>query len=137
MRTSIMTLIILLFAFGCAHGETPTSNVAISPASEIDQILDALDVRGKSMKDFTANVTLADTDSATGTDSKLSGKILMQRLAADDARLRVFFDRKDANGKASEEKQEYMLAKGTLIDRDYQKKLEVQRQVLKPGQKMD
>jgi hypothetical protein len=61
----------------------------------------------------------------------------MQKLSGDDARLRVLFDRKVINDKPREEKVEYLLAGGMLTDRDYEKHAEVQRQVLKPGQKMN
>ena len=110
---------------------------AISASSEIDDILDALDRRGKDLSDFTADVSLNDVDMANGTESTLVGKIWMQKLDNDDARLRVTFDKKIVNGKEKADKTEYMLDKGWLIDRKYADRAEVRRQVLKPGQKMN
>jgi hypothetical protein len=109
----------------------------LTPDSPVDDILDALDRRGKELNDFTANVTLTDTDTALGNETKLSGVIRMQRLGADDARLRVNFDRKEVNDKVTNDRQEYMLAGGMLTERNYTDAKEIRRQVLKPGQKMN
>ena len=103
----------------------------LSPASDIDDVLDALDARGKSLSDFTADVSLTDVDNANGTDSTLSGKIWMQKLPGDDARLRVTFDKKITNGKEKADKSEYTLDKGWLIDRKYADRQEIRRQVLR------
>jgi hypothetical protein len=103
----------------------------------VDDVLDALDRRGKELNDFTANVTLTDTDTALGNETRLSGKIWMQRLGQDDARLRVNFDRREANGQVRGERQEFMLAGGQLTERNYVDATEIRRQVLKPGQKMN
>ena len=110
---------------------------ALNTDSPVDDILDALDRRGKELNDFTAVVTLADTDTALGNETKLTGKIWMQRLGADDARLRVSFDRKEVNDKVTAERQEYTLAGGMLTERNYTDTKEIRRQVLKPGQKMN
>ena len=110
---------------------------ALTPESPVDDVLDALDRRGDQLKDFTAAVTLADTDTALGNETKLTGRIWMQRLGADDARLRVLFDRKEVNDKAASERQEFKLADGLLIERNYVDRTEVRRQVLQPGQKMN
>jgi outer membrane lipoprotein-sorting protein len=119
-------------------GSVTNPGAALTPASAIDDILDALDVRGKELKDFTANVTLSTQDSAVGNESKQSGKIWMQRLGPGDARLLVVFDRKQVNDQpATLEKQEILLDKGTLTERDHERKLSVVRQVLRPGEKMD
>src|SRR5438477_8879313 len=130
-----MVLLVLLGIVGCAHAQTapataPAPAAALSPASSLDEILDALDARGKSLKDFTAKVTLADTDVGTGTESKLSGQMWMQRLSADDSRVHVIFDRKESNGQPTAEKTEYLLSGGALVDRDYENHREVTRQIL-------
>src|SRR5438046_9369676 len=55
--------------------------------------------------------------------------------------IKVSLDKKemDDGGKKTKVNQrlDYVLEDGWLTDRDYQKKLEVKRQVLKPGQKMN
>jgi hypothetical protein len=146
MRTGIGSFLIVCLSVGCATAQpAPTSAPASASSSPkalgvdspIDDVLDALDVRGKDMSDFTADVTLTDTDTAMGTDSTLVGKIAMQRLPGGDARLRVTFDTKIVNDKKKADKTEYLLSKGWLYDRNYVDHREVRRQVLKPGQKMD
>ena len=115
----------------------PQATSEITTSSDVDAILDALDARGKDMSDFTADVKLTTTDNANGNDSSTSGKMWMKRLSTDDAELRVMFDRKSHNDKAEKIHQEYLLAGGMLVDRDYDRTKEVRRQVLKPGQKMN
>jgi outer membrane lipoprotein-sorting protein len=138
MNLFLKSLIVVSLLTGCASAQVaPPRSQPLSPKSTVDDILDALDARGDELKDFSGKVTLTTTDSVTGNEDQLVGKIWMQRLAGDDARLRVMFDRKVINDKPREEKVEYLLDKGMLIDRDYQNRREVQRQVLKPGQKMD
>jgi hypothetical protein len=121
----------------CGAGGAAGAGGALTPDSPVDDVLDALDRRGKELNDFTANVTLTDTDTALGNETRLSGKIWMQRLGRDDARLRVNFDRREANGQVRGERQEFMLAGGQLTERNYVDATEIRRQVLKPGQKMN
>ena len=49
----------------------------------------------------------------------------------------VTFDTLDSGGRAVKEIQIYMLDDGKLIDRNYRKKSETTRQVLKPGEKIN
>jgi hypothetical protein len=138
----------LLIVAGCAHAQVPAQAPTAAPApataaaapaapGDVDAVLDALDRRGKELSDFTAKVSLTDTDSQTGDETVLSGRIWMQRLPGDDARLRVLFDHKTAGGAPKPERLEYVLANGKLIDRDYGRRMEIHRQVLQPGQKMN
>ena len=157
MRKLIGSWLIVGVCAGCASAQqqqpppaAPSSPSAAQPApaapaatggltadSSVDDILDALDRRGKDLNDFTANVTLTDTDTAVGNETKMSGQMWMQRLGQDDARLRVNFDRREANEKVTNDRQEYMLAGGQLTERNYTDRKEIRRQVLKPGQKMN
>jgi outer membrane lipoprotein-sorting protein len=155
MRTFTAFAITLTLIVGCAHAQPatnpaqpappapgaptslPAASNTLSPDSSVDQILDALDQRGKQLDDFTADVDLTDADAATGNDSKLIGQMKMQRLPEGDSRIRVIFDKKVVNDVTKADKSEYMLSKGWLIDRNYPDHREVRRQVLKPGQKMN
>jgi hypothetical protein len=116
---------------------SPAAAGTFTPESPVDDILDALDQRGDTLNDFAATVTLADTDTALGNETKLTGRMWMQRVGPDDARLRVSFDRREANDRATNERQEFMLAGGLLTERNYTNSTEVRRQVLQPGQKMN
>ena len=141
MKCILGAWVLVGLVVGCAQAQTaPASAPASAPAAssgDVDPILDALDARGKDLSDFTANVTKTDKDVGNGTETKLSGKMWMQRLAGDDARLRVSFDRKTANDKPEKTHQEYVLAGGTLTDRSYDSRKENRWQVLKPGQKLN
>ncbi len=106
--------------------------------SSLDQVLDALHARGQGLRDFAADVSMTETDALAGDRSMLSGKVWYQQLGAGDGRIRVLFDSKKVGNRVVKNfKQEYLLDKGWLIDRDYSRKLQVNRQVLKPGQKIN
>jgi outer membrane lipoprotein-sorting protein len=110
-----------------------TNSSGLSQQSSIDEILDALDARGQNLKSFSADVKLSESDDATGDESTRSGKIWYQ----DQPRIHVVFNTKQANGKVSDDKIEYLLSGGDLIDRTYRSKTQVTRHVLKPGEKMN
>jgi outer membrane lipoprotein-sorting protein len=134
--TALFTLFLTLAPL--TKAEVPV----IKPDSDLDSVLDALDARGRDLKDFTADVAIHSTDARTGEDSAQIGKVTFQDKGNGASRIRVSFDAKKtegADGKQVTQKQrlDYVLDGGWLTDRDYQKKLEVKRQVLKPGQKMN
>ncbi|HEX4125386.1 MAG TPA: hypothetical protein VHY37_11715 [Tepidisphaeraceae bacterium] len=112
--------------------------LAVLPAgATVDQVLDALDARGKDFSDLTADVKLSDIDPNLGTSKTRVGHLWLVRQSPTDATLHVVFD-KVIDGKFSRpEKHEYLLQNGWLTDRDYHAKLEVKRQVIKPGQKVN
>ena len=132
--TAFIGLIILssVVAWGARAGE------ALTPDSNLDTILDALHARGQDLKDFTADVVLHTLDERTGQDTAQVGKVVYQKQGAGDSRIRVSFDKKKLESGATQtQKLDYLLEKGWLTDRDHQKKLEVKRQVVAPGEKMD
>lgn len=135
----LIALVLMLLGLApFAAAEVPI----IKPDSDLDAVLDALDARGRDLKDFSADVTLHTIDDRTGEDSAQLGKVVYQNKGNGDARIKVSFDSKrveSGDGKQVTQKQklDYVLDGGWLTDRDYQKKLEVRRQVLRPGQKMD
>ena len=106
----------------------------LSESSSVDDILDALDARGRNLREFVADVALAEIDDATKFDMVRTGKVLFQKQKDDD-RIRVNFVDKAEGRFAKNEKVEYLLDDGWLIDRDYQRSVEVKRQVLRPGEK--
>lgn len=121
-----------------ARGEQPP----LAPDAPLDTVLDALDARGKDLQDFSADVALHTTDQRTGQDTAQIGTIVFQNRNGAGSRIRVDFEKKvvdDGTGPKITQKQklDYVLERGWLTDRDYQKKLEVRRQVLKPGQQMN
>ncbi|MDB5358305.1 MAG: hypothetical protein JWN24_4758 [Phycisphaerales bacterium] len=103
----------------------------------IDVLLDALDQRGQSLKDFTANVRITEgNENITGITTR-TGQVWFQKKGADDGRIRVLFDKRIEGRIAKADKVEYLLDNGWLIDRDYRKRTETRRQVLKPGEKVN
>ena len=110
---------------------------ALTAESSVDQILDALDVRGQSLEGFVADVRLKEEDDI-GLSNTRTGKVWFQKLGGEgDARIRVSFDKREDEKNIYPDKIDYVLDKGWLIDRDHRKKVEVRRQVLKPGEKIN
>jgi outer membrane lipoprotein-sorting protein len=141
----LIAIMAFLFAGVAALAQpaaTSTKEVTITPGSDLDTILDALHARGENLRDFSADVAVHTTDLRTGQDTAQIGKVIFDNRGAGDSRIRVSFETKkidNGNGPPITQKQrlDYVLEKGWLTDRDYQKKLEVKRQVLKPDQKMN
>lgn len=109
----------------------------LAPDASADAVLDALDRRGEALKSFDANVKLSETDVSTQLSSTRLGHVWFQKKSPDDARLRVLLDKKEDKNSVVNDKIEYLLDGGWLDDRDYNKRIEVRRQVLKPGEKIN
>ena len=113
-----------------------TAHAALSENSSVDEVLDALDARGRSLSQFMADVTLTEVDEATQLESQRTGRVWYQKRQGND-RIRVTFDQKAEGRFNKPEKLEYLLDGGWLVDRDYRRSIEVKRQVLRPGEKIN
>lgn len=132
MRIAVLCILCTLLSFGCA---ATTRAADITKDSSIDEVLDALDARGQGLNSFTADVKLIESDSATGDSATRTGKVLYE--SAPNSRIRVTFDKREANKKITEDKVEYLLSGADLIDRTYRTKTQVTRKILKPGEKLN
>src|SRR2546423_15699070 len=141
MRNILTALSVILLA-GCAMAQNTSPPPMINPTgsgdiaqtdlsggASVDQILDALDARGKGLQSFTADVSLTQSDTAVGDPSTRTGKGIYQLKGGGDGRIAVFFDTLAQGGKTVREKLIYMLDNGDLIDRNYRTKNQVTRQV--------
>jgi len=126
----------VLLGWSCVAAQMPVT--AMDADSSVEQVLDALHARGIGLKDFSADVSLSTTDMLGSGKTTLSGKVYYQAKGQGDARMRVIFDTREVGKKIDKEsKLEYLLEDGWLIERDWKRKIQVDRQVLKPGQKID
>src|SRR5437868_3799855 len=123
MRNCTIPLLIWLLA-GCAMAQNSSPPPMINPTggelksdSSVDQVLDALDARGKGLQSFTADVSLTESDTAVGDPDTRSGKVVYQLKPNGDGRIRVTFDVHERGGRAVKEVLIYMLDDGKLIDR--------------------
>jgi outer membrane lipoprotein-sorting protein len=114
----------------------PAQPPKVSRDASVDQVLDALDARGKGLKGFSAKVSLNEEDDI-GLSSTRTGRVWYQQAAGDNARIRVSFDKRENEKQVFEEKIDYVLEGAWLIDRDYKRKKEIKRQVLRPGEKIN
>jgi outer membrane lipoprotein-sorting protein len=137
MKLIVFVALLLLSAGAFTRAE----EAALNPNSDLDTTLDALNARGQNLQDFTAAVALHTADNRTGQDTAQIGTVIFQNRNNGDSRIKVGFEKKESdNGDhkiTQKQKLDYLLEDGWLTDRDYQKKLEVRRQVLQPGQKMN
>ena len=145
MKLTSALLVTVLLACPSAGAQAPLINPTgadAKPASqtpgspEVDKTLDALDARGRNLNQFSADVTLTEIDEATQLESKRSGRVWYHKRQGND-RIRVTFDQKAQGRFTKPEKLEYLLEGGWLVDRDYQRSIEVKRQVLRPGEKIN
>jgi len=114
----------------------PANGGALSPDSPLDEILDALDARGRNLEAFTADVSLTEGDATLANEVTRRGKVLYQDRKG-NPRLRVTFTDRDTGKRSFDEKVEYLLEDGWLTDRTYAKEIQSRRKVLRPGEKID
>lgn len=119
------------------QAEPQSKTGALTPDSTVDEILDALDARGRDLKSFVADVSLKEEDVTLANEVTRRGRASYQDQGDGRARLRVTFTERDTGSRVFDEKLEYLLEGGWLIDRDYQRKIEVRRQVLEKGERID
>jgi outer membrane lipoprotein-sorting protein len=130
---------VILVVAGCASAApADMKDKTLSAQTSVDDVLDALDLAGRDLKDFDADVTLTeeDTSGRTGSDLTRTGKVWFQLLPDGQARIHIVFDKSQSGNKIHENKLEYKLADGWLTERDYKSQKEVKRQVTKPGEKI-
>src|SRR5438046_9406126 len=99
MRHLILLLLSALLIVGRAVAQNTPAPPMINPTgggavplkkeSSIDQVLDALDARGKGLKSFTGDVKLAETDAGTGDTQTRAGTAVYQLKPAGNARIYV------------------------------------------------
>lgn len=131
--------LVMMLAWAGAAPPQSTPPAALTANSSADEVLDALDQRGRNLQAFVADVRLVDEDTSLALSSTRAGKVWYQARPGDNARIRVTFDRRidEEKNRTFKETVEYLLDGAWLVDRDYMKKIEVRRQVLKPGQKVN
>jgi outer membrane lipoprotein-sorting protein len=114
-----------------------TRPAALTAESPTDTVLDALDVVGRDLRSFSASVRLAETDAIAQDTVARTGTTIYQATAPGEARMRITFEQRIQDGAVQAQKIEYLLAGGWLVDRNYARKVEVNRQVLRPGEKIN
>jgi len=137
-------VVILMLQAGCAQAQStsapakpqsPPTPATSQSGRNLDAILDALDARGRNLKDLSADVSLTTTDTSLGESSVRSGTLLLQNQADGDTRIHIVFDQVIEGNKIRKTKTEYLLADEFLYDRNYTKKQQVKRQVREKGEK--
>ena len=103
----------------------------------VDPILDQLDQRGLNLDSFTADVRLLERDDSTALETTRVGRLWFQKLPDGSARMRVAFTDKLDNKTKKVDPLDYVLDGGWLLERQHAKRIQVRRQVLRPGEKVN
>jgi outer membrane lipoprotein-sorting protein len=126
----IAGFLVLLFSTAALGGP-------ITTASSVDDVLDALDARGKDMKSLSADVKMITTDSLGGDDRTLLGRLYYEKRADGDSRFHARFDKSISGKQLDTDKKDWVYSDGLLVDRNYHLKKQSTHQVLRPGEKME
>jgi outer membrane lipoprotein-sorting protein len=140
MRKPLFLCLFSVVFTACTFADPPAgiAEKQLSADSSLDEVLDALDARGKDFKTFTANVKLAETTTDFGDTTTRSGKVWYQDQGDGKARIRVSFDTvKKGAGKEVKERLDYKLEDGKLVERKYRTKSQTTNQVIRPGEKIN
>ncbi len=138
MKHVIWRIGFVLCLAGCASAApADMKGKTLTAESSSADVLDALDLVGQGLKDFDAKVTMSEEDNVSGADSKRVGRVWYRKQGEENASVHVVFDRRIVGSKAQDKKVEYLLAGPWLTDRDYDRRVEIRRQVIKPGQKIN
>jgi outer membrane lipoprotein-sorting protein len=134
-----MRLLLPLFVTVLATASVSLADAPAPTDASVDPVLQQLEQVGKSLREFSGRIKLIETDNTLLQETIRVGNVWYQKRPDGSARIRVLLDRRLSEDQkhASPEKIEYVLDGPWLIDRNYQTRNEVRRQVLKPGQKMD
>lgn len=121
---------------GFVNPNAPAGAPQAQPANpDVDAILDMLDQRGQTLESFTADVKLKEEDLDLALETTRVGKIWYQKLPDGSTRMRVAFtDKMDARTKRADPV-DFVLDKGWLIERQHERKIEIRRQIMRPGEK--
>src|SRR5687767_11859045 len=116
MKIPLFIALCLLMPARPATGERV---IRLTPDSPLDTVLDALEQRGKDLKDFSADVTLTSVSERTGESQAQTGKVVYQDRGQGNSRIKVNFDkRKLESGATQNHRHDYLLQEGWLTDRD-------------------
>ena len=136
MRNALVVIFAVAIVGAAVAQTQPTSEPAADP--QIDQVLDELHARGGTLKEFIADISEADSDTVMQNTTTKTGNVWYQVKPDQTVRLRVVFNKKQVGSKpARDERREYLLDNGWLIDRDYPDKIEKNQQVSQPGEKVN
>jgi outer membrane lipoprotein-sorting protein len=136
MTRLFVTVPLMLLCAVASWAEPANAGKQLNANSSAGDVLEALHARGRDLRDFAADVTLTETD-VLGKETERRGTVWYQRRQNGDTRIRVGFTEKKLSGSTFKQRLEYLLDNGKLVEQNFETKLQITRQVLKPGQKLD
>jgi outer membrane lipoprotein-sorting protein len=134
-RLVLLLAAALLLGGTVARADEPPPLAADAP---IATILDALQTRGDTLKDFSADVSLTTLNGGTQVQTMQTGQAWFANDPKTGERLRVNFNaEKNSAGIVTPINHQYILDGLDLLEIDFKKQRITTSQVLKPGQKMN
>ena len=102
--------------FGC-QGATQAPPVATpaTTASEVDKILDAMEIQGATMKDYTASATMEKFEALTDEREVRRGRVVVRGPSGADRQIGIAFDEFiDSDGRGSTDSRRFVFDRGWL-----------------------
>jgi hypothetical protein len=132
IRAIVLTAIVSILLPAILRADAP-----LAADASVENVLDALDQRGKTIKEFVAKLSDSSGDPDFGNQTIHTGTIWFQHRGEGQDRVHVLFEKVIIGHVIQAQKREYLLDGEWLIDRNYDAKppVETKRQVLKPGEK--
>lgn len=103
----------------------------------VGPILDKMHAAGDGLVSLSTRLKMTDVDFDTNAEVWRFGRLNLHRGDAGDAIHVLFTRRAEPDGPAAEEKLEYLLSDGLLVDRNYRSQTEVRRQLPEDEQDRD
>lgn len=130
----ILPLLLFLGLSALQATTKPSVPPRLSAESSIDELLDALDARGKHLESLSASVRLTETDPGMGSTVIRTGRFWLSN-AGGDPRVRVRCEQRQVANRVRDEVIEYLLSGDTLFDRDVSRKREVRRKIRRASER--
>lgn len=125
--------------FGC-QGATQAPPVATpaTTASEVDKILDAMEIQGATMKDYTASATMEKFEALTDEREVRRGRVVVRGPSGADRQIGIAFDEFiDSDGRGSTDSRRFVFDRGWLWELDPARKQAIRRQLAREGEPFD
>ena len=151
-RTSMIALLLLYMygvssfgLFSCQSVQAPAPAPAQTPAPApvqanaiLENLLDAMEEQGRTMKDFTASATMEKFEALTDEREVRRGRVVVLGPSGKDREIGIAFDEFiDSTGRGSTDARRFVFRGGWMWEFDPTKKQAIRRQLAPEGESFD
>ena len=109
-----------------------------NPVGEAEAVLDRMEAQGKSMKDFSASVSVEKSEALTEEREIRRGRVAVEGPVGPARRIGLIVDEFiDSSGRGSPDGRRFLFANGWLAEYDLTRKQCIRRQLAKEGEAVD